>query len=454
MIYATGIIAEYNPFHNGHLYQLKEAARLTEQPIIVVMSASFMQRGEPACLDKWLRARLAVENGAALVLELPTNFSLRSAQFFASGGVQLLKATGCVNALACGVESPERDFVALANSIISAEAQSRIKELLSQGKSYAVACAAVLAEAEQASAAASSENNIPSYTSLAKPNDILALEYTKALVNTDIKPYFIKRLGDGYNEREITGTMASATAIRQALKAERNTYYANTLSTANALSTANTLSTANASNNADKSAAASTFSWRQAVPASVARALQEGQPGYDEQLLWQLLRYRLRLLEAEDIADACQCSEGLENLLKQSAGCATLAQALQLCTSKRYTTSRIRRLFMQLLLQVPRWRWEENSPAYLRVLAFNDTGRQLLKQMKASATLPIVTGIAKNWRYKLAHLPLRQQQIHIQQLELELKATELWSLLQLNPALNRAGNDLLTSPAYVKNNKL
>ena len=438
MIYATGIIAEYNPFHNGHLYQLKEAARLTEQPIIVVMSASFMQRGEPACLDKWLRARLAVENGAALVLELPTNFSLRSAQFFASGGVQLLAATGCVNALACGVESPERDFVALANSIMSAKAQSRIKELLSQGKSYAVACAAVLAEAEQASAAASSDNSVSGYAPLAKPNDILALEYTKALVNTDIKPYFIKRLGDGYNEREITGTMASATAIRQALKAERNTYYANTLSTDNA------------SNNADTNAAASTFSWRQAVPASVALALQEGQPGYDEQLLWQLLRYRLRLLEAEDIADACQCSEGLENLLKQSAGCATLAQALQLCTSKRYTTSRIRRLFMQLLLQVPRWRWEENAPAYLRVLAFNDTGRQLLKQMKSSATLPIITGIAKNWRYKLAHLPLRQQQIYIQQLELELKATELWSLLQLNPALNRAGNDLLTSPAYVK----
>ena len=434
MINATGIIAEYNPFHNGHLYQLKEAARLTNQPIIVVMSASFMQRGEPACLSKWQRARLAVQGGAALVLELPTAFSLRSAQFFATGAVQLFAATGCVNALACGVETPERDFVALAQGMMSAEAQGRIKALLGQGKSYAVACATVLAEAERAS----SGQKLPSYAPLAKPNDILALEYAKALLNTNIKPYFIQRLGDGYNDREITGALASATAIRQALKAERNTYYANTLSTANA------------SNNADTNAAACTFSWRQAVPASVALALQEGQPGYDEQLLWQLLRYRLRLLEAEDIADACQCSEGLENLLKQSAGCATLAQALQLCTSKRYTTSRIRRLFMQLLLQVPRWRWEENAPAYLRVLAFNDTGRQLLKQMKSSATLPIITGIAKNWRYKLAHLPLRQQQIYIQQLELELKATELWSLLQLNPALNRAGNDLLTSPAYVK----
>ena len=83
-------------------------------------------------------------------------------------------------------------------------------------------------------------------------------------------------------------------------------------------------------------------------------------------------------------------------------------------------------------------------------MAFNDTGRQLLKQMKATATLPLITGMYRNWRYRLPHLGLRQQQIFTQQLDLELKATELWSLLQLNPALNRAGNDLLISPVYVK----
>ena len=432
MIYATGIIAEYNPFHNGHLYQLREAQRLTGQPLIIVMSASFMQRGEPACLSKWLRARLAVENGAALVLELPTAFSLRSAQFFAGGAVQLLAATGCVNALSCGVESPERDFVALAKAITSAQAQVRIKELLSQGKSYAVACATMLSQAE--GAIGSTANSAP----LDKPNDILALEYTKALINTDIKPVFIQRKDSGYNDREIAGTMASATAIRQALKAERNTYYATTPSTVNA------------SINADIGASLNTTSWRQAVPANVCQALLQSSPGYDDALLWQLLRYRLRLLSTDDIAEACQCSEGLENLLKQSAGCATLAQALQLCTSKRYTTSRIRRLFMQLLLDLPRWCWEQRSPAYLRVLAFNDTGRQLLKQMKATASLPIITGLNRNWRYRLQHLGLLQQQSYTQQLNMELKATELWSLLQLNPQLNQAGNDYFISPAYVK----
>ena len=416
MITATGIIAEYNPFHNGHLYQLREAQRLTGQPIVVVMSASFMQRGEPACLSKWLRARLAVENGAALVLELPTAFSLRSAQFFASGGVQLLAATGSVNTLSCGVESPELDFGALAQRITSDAAQGRIRSLLSQGKSYAAACAAVLGEAQQedgVTAMQASSNEGKAFAGLTKPNDILALEYAKALQATDIKPLFIERRGDGYNDREISGTMSSATAIRQAL------------------------------NNSNDG-------WQQAVPASVRQALLDNAPGYDAALLWQLLRYKLRLMSVDAIADACQCSEGLENLLKDAAACPSFAEALQLCTSKRYTTSRIRRLFMQLLLDVPRWRWEDNAPAYLRVLAFNDTGRQLLKQMKATASLPIITGLYRNWPQRLQHLQLRQQQIYSQQLLLELRATELWSLLQLNPSLNRSGNDFLTSPAYVK----
>ena len=416
MITATGIIAEYNPFHNGHLYQLREATRLTGQPVVVAMSASFMQRGEPACLSKWLRARLAVENGAALVLELPTAFSLRSAQFFASGGVQLLAATGSVNTLSCGVESPELDFGALAQRITSDAAQGRIRSLLSQGKSYAAACAAVLGEAQQedgVTAMQAISNEGKAFAGLTKPNDILALEYAKALQATDIKLLFIERRGDGYNDREISGTMSSATAIRQAL------------------------------NNSNDG-------WQQAVPASVRQALLDNAPGYDAALLWQLLRYKLRLMSVDAIADACQCSEGLENLLKDAAACPSFAEALQLCTSKRYTTSRIRRLFMQLLLDVPRWRWEDNAPAYLRVLAFNDTGRQLLKQMKATASLPIITGLYRNWPQRLQHLQLRQQQIYSQQLLLELRATELWSLLQLNPSLNRYGNDFLTSPAYVK----
>ena len=335
------------------------------------------------------------------------------------------------------MESPELDFWALAQNITSDAAQGRIRALLSQGKSYAAACAAVLSEAQQeagVTATQASSNEGKAFAGLTKPNDILALEYAKALQSTDIKPLFIERRGNGYNDREISGTMSSATAIRQALRAERNTYYANAEASASPSLTDNS----------------KLSNWRQAVPASVRQALLDNSPGYDAALLWQLLRYRLRLMSVDAIADACQCSEGLENLLKDAAACPSFTEALQLCTSKRYTTSRIRRLFMQLLLDVPRWRWEDNAPAYLRVLAFNDTGRQLLKQMKSTASLPIITGLYRNWPQRLQHLSMRQQQIYIKQLELELKATELWSLLQLNPSLNRCGNDYLISPSYVK----
>ena len=106
---ATGIIAEYNPFHNGHLYHIQETKRLTQQPVIVVMSGSFMQRGEPAVLSKWQRASCAVQGGADLVLELPCVFTLRSAEFFAKGAVQLLAAQAA-SIPSCGTEHPQSDF--------------------------------------------------------------------------------------------------------------------------------------------------------------------------------------------------------------------------------------------------------------------------------------------------------------------------------------------------------
>lgn len=402
MIYATGIVAEYNPFHNGHLHHLTATKKIINQPVIAVMSGSFMQRGEPACLNKWLRAKLAVQNGIDLVLELPVNFSLRSAQYFASGAVQLLNATGCVSHLSCGVESPEQNFTDLAKIITASKTQELLRQKLNQGHSYATACAEVLQKA------------------LDKPNDILALEYAKALLSTDIKPLFIKRIDKGYNNTEFNGNLASATAIRQALATQQPQNV-----------------------------------WQQAVPPSTLQALLQNSAGYDENLLWQLICYRLRLLSSAEIAARCQCSEGLENLLKQASACHSLSEALQLCTKKRYSTSRIRRLFMQLLLDSPRAAFEQAAPAYLRVLAFNDTGRQLLKQMKVTATLPIITKLNKNYSaYAAQSHADTQAQIAAQnlllQIQAEIKASDIWSILQKEQALNRPGNDFLLSPSYVE----
>lgn len=389
----TGIIAEYNPFHNGHLYHIQETKRLTQQPVIVVMSGSFMQRGEPAVLSKWQRASCAVQGGADLVLELPCVFTLRSAEFFAKGAVQLLAATGCVNTLACGTEHPQSDFEAAASLACSAEAQTRLHELLQSGLSYAQAWEKILG----------------TNTAFRSPNDILALEYTKALLQTaaDIQPLYLQRTDEGYNSTSIGNSIASASAIRRAM-ADGNE------------------------------------SWQQAVPDYTHAALAAG--GYDAQLLWQLLKYRLRLLSPQQLAERCEASEGLENLLSKAADCASLQSALAACSSKRYTASRIRRLLLQILLDLPKAVWQKQSPAYMRVLSFNNIGRQLLHRMKTSAQLPIINKLGKN-------ALCNDSVAYRTQLSAEVTATDLWSLLQKDAALNRSGNDFYQSPVYVSSKR-
>lgn len=394
---ATGIIAEYNPFHNGHLYHIQEAKRLTQQPVVVAMSASFMQRGEPAILSKWQRAALAVRCGADLVLELPCAFTLRSAEHFAAGGVSLLAATGCVNTLCCGAENAATDFLALARIACSADAQNELQALLSQGTGYAAAWEKIFA---------AHANTL--VKPLNSPNDILALCYAKAIVSSGahLKPLYIERRDAGYNSTSITSTLASATAIRQSL-------------------------------------INGTDSWQQAVPDAVRTTLPNA--GYDDSLLWQLICYRLRLLSPEQIKERTECSEGLENRLKQAADCASLSEAVAAISNKRYTASRCRRLLLQLLLDAPLTAWQQQSAAYLRVLAFNDTGRTLLKQMKKTASLPAITKLGRGWHYDEKLSASAKEQ-----LALELKATDIWSLLQKQPQLNRQGNDFYFSPAYIK----
>ena len=293
---AVGIVTEYNPFHNGHLHHLQETKKLTNLPVIAVMSGSFMQRGEPAFMSKWQRARLAVENGVDLVLELPATFSLRSAEFFARGAVDILKATGCVTHLSCGAESPDTDFVKLASIITSEAFQKELQSFLKTGLPYAAAYEKTLQTLTDAKA-------------LNTPNDILALEYSKALQNTNITPLFIQREAANYNDANIEGNIASATAIRKAFL----------------------------ENNLD--------SLKQAVPQNVWQAL-ENHEAINEKLLWNLISYRLRLLAPSEIASRTQCTEGLENLLKQAANCTNLEEAVTLCSNKRYPATRIRRLFM------------------------------------------------------------------------------------------------------------
>lgn len=389
---AAGIIAEYNPFHNGHLYHLQTTKKLTSLPVVIVMSGSIMQRGEPAFLDKWTRAKLAVDNGADLVIELPAVFSLRSAQYFASGAAAILKACGCIKYLSCGAETPDFDFIALSRLINSNSFQSALKENISLGLSYAAAYEKTL------------QSLTNTDTKLHSPNDILALEYCKALEGTDIQPLFIRRREAGYNDTHIAGNIASASAVRAAFFSNRKQDI------------------------------------QQAVPADVWNKLQDV-AGYDQQLLWQLINYRLRMLTPQQIAAACQCSEGLEYSMKKAAACSSLNEALTACSAKRYPFSRLRRLFMQLLLNKTAQDFDQHQPEYIRVLAFNDTGRALLKTIKTHNNLPIITKLGKN-------PAAGQSSSFAAQLSADTAASDLLMMLQHKPEL--VNSDYLTSPYYKK----
>ena len=196
----AGIIAEYNPFHNGHLYQINE----TRADIVVaVMSGNFVQRGLPACWDKWTRAKYAVENGVDLVLELPVDFSVASAERFAFGGVYILNALGCIDTLCFGAE----DDLSALKEAASALGNANVEELMKK--------------APQGTAYHHLRNlAVPDSDIIKKPNNILAIEYLKALskLPSTISPFAVKRVGAGYNETVPKDGYASATYLREALK--------------------------------------------------------------------------------------------------------------------------------------------------------------------------------------------------------------------------------------------
>ena len=210
-MHVVGVIAEYNPFHQGHAYQLRAIRQAIRErfhddvAIVAVMSGSFTQRGEAAVLDKWRRADLAVRGGCQLVLELPFLFACRSAQDFARGGVRLLQGLGCVDTLAFGAESPDLAPLMEAARVIDApETQAALHEALRAGASYAKALTAIL----------QTESGLASDL-LRQPNNILAIEYLRALRGyaPGIEPLLIARRGAGYHEASL-GPLASASAIR------------------------------------------------------------------------------------------------------------------------------------------------------------------------------------------------------------------------------------------------
>lgn len=400
-----GIVAEYNPFHNGHALHLAETRRIVgDLPIIAVMSGNFVQRGLPAITDKWTRASIAVKNGVDLVLELPAIFACRSAEHFARGAISTLQATGCVTHLSFGCETSDFSLLEQAASIAS-DNTSACQLDMDKGLSYAAAMSNLFCKKNRELAHIAKQ-----------PNNILAIEYLKQIkaLDTDFLPLPVKRQESLYNDPEIKGRIASATAIREEFL---------TFGLSSKI--------------------------EQAVPPTSFETLklldEKKRLGFSQKNLDLLLLFLLRRLSPEEIAARCECSEGLENKIIKAVSAGSWAETVSMIKSKRYPETRINRLLLQLLLSSTTETFTgaiAERPSYLRVLAFNSRGRKLLRTMRETATLPVITKLGK-------HILDEEKSSSdlITSLKIDLMSSTLFGLLQ-NDALPYAA-DFRTSPSYL-----
>lgn len=362
----VGIIAEYNPFHNGHLFHLQAAKENCDaQYAICVMSGHFLQRGEPALFNKWSRAAMAVSAGADIVFELPCVYACRSAGIFARGGVELLAATGIVTHLCFGSEHGSIQPLKEIALLLAAEPTGfriLLQDQLQQGKSFPAARYTALQEYCRLidPHGPQMEPEI-----LTHPNNTLGIEYLIALekLGNPMTPLTIKRCTANYHDQRITGPIASASAIRHLLEVQ-------------GLS-------------ADLG---------QVVPSPVDQIMQncvaqEQGPVFLADFTRMALAC-LRRATLEELALILDVNEGLEYKLKEAANTASsLEELLTALKSKRYTRTRLQRLLFYCLLNLKKHTaaaLDEAGPQYLRVLAFSEQGQTLLKQMRKNAQLPII----------------------------------------------------------------
>lgn len=376
-----GIVAEYNPFHNGHKFHIENARRLSSADgIIVVMSGSFVQRGQPALFDKYVRAKTAVLCGADLVIELPFCFSSAPAQFFAEGGIKLLSATGIVNSVCFGSERGD------LNTLLKlTQSPENLKPYLDKGMSYPSACAAA------------------SDFSISQPNDILAVEYLRAisLYAPNITPYALKRCDKGYHSDEAENEFASASLLR------------------------------------DMIVSSGFGSVKPYLPEKVYDILyNEYTVGnyIDSSLLDALILGKIR--SGESLKSTAYVSEGLENrFFDKSFDAISISELISAVKTKRYTHARLSRIISAFSVGLSDdllGEFVKSGPGYLRVLASNDTGKKMLSQIKKRGSLPVITTPSS---YK--KLDLLSQKMF----ELDCMSGDIAALAKKNPALRKGRQD-------------
>ena len=409
-----GIIAEYNPFHNGHAYQAKQARRLTQaDTVIAVMSGHFTQRGEIAIIDKWRRAETAVRSGIDLVLELPAVFAVRSAQYFAEGGIRLLSSLGIVDFLSFGAENDDLHCLfAAAAGMEDPRTTEKLKLGLNRGKNYAAALADALVGGGYAA-----------QDFIISPNNILAVEYLRALSRyaPSIRPLPVKRIGSGFHDRTLTDRFASATAIRQEL--HKSDIFSPRLYTALPSATAEIIES---------------LLKIGAAPAKLDR-------------LETTMLAKLRGLPDRALLALPEVSEGLENRLRMAArNSGNLPELLDMLKTKRYPYTRLQRLLVHLLLGTQREQIQEfdaTGPLYARVLALNNQGRAALRLISRQGNLPVITKTTSALNSRSFHAqcfsPLQSM------LAVDITATDLFSLCLPVPSQRKGGLDFRQSAVFL-----
>ena len=360
-----GIVAEYNPFHNGHLYHLEKSKKDTgSNYTIAIIGGNFTQRGSTSLIDKWSKAEIALYNGIDLVIELPTLYSISSAENFADGAIKILDSLKIVDYLSFGAEVPNVSILNKFADVLYKEPkeyQNILAHELKKGISYPKA---------RENALMMYLNDIRRFANvLSSPNNILGIEYLKALkkYKSNIKPVSIQRYEAGYNDIGYSGNIASATAIRNVVKNGGFDIL------------------------------------QKLVPESSYSVIMEnikiGHVIPDLSVFEREIIYNLRKMSIDEIAELPDVSEGLEFAIKNAANsCNSIVEFLNIIKTKRYTSTRIQRILLYSLLGITKkdMAISKKVVPYIRVLGFNERGKYLISEIsKANPKLEIVTSVKK-----------------------------------------------------------
>lgn len=345
----AAIICEYNPFHKGHEYQIARTKELCGADFIVaIMSGNYVQRGDVAIFSKELRAKAAIASGADLVIELPTVFSMQSAEFFAKGGVTIAHSLGIVDFLSFGAECDDTQKLNKIASLLCNEPpefSDILKKQLDTGVTYPVARATAIAQILGNDAA----------ELVNSPNNILGIEYCKALcrLNSKITPIAIKRKGADHDSTTVDDGFASATHLRQTII---------------------------------KGTIADVFPF---IPDSCHEIFRDADihsvGAMEKSIIAELIK-----MPTEALAQICDVGEGMENRIKSAAStAATVSELADLIKTRRYTHSRIRRILLSAYLGITNDYRSMEIP-YIKILDHNEKGQELISRMKKVSALPIV----------------------------------------------------------------